>query len=63
MKNIVKLGLVALTILSLAACDPAAKKPAEGPDSASATEKVDSSAKTGIDTAKADTGKKDAIKK
>ena len=58
MKIVVKLSVVALTILSLAACDPAAKKPAEGPDSASTAAKVDSNAKTGIDTGKKDTTKK-----
>jgi len=63
MKNIVKLSVVALTVLSLAACDPATKKPVEGIDSASTTVKVDSSAKTGVDTIKADTVKKDTTKK
>ena len=62
MKNIVKLSVVALTVLSLAACDPA-KKPAEGNDSASTAPKVDSPTKTGIGTIKADTGKKDTTKK
>lgn len=63
MKNIVKLSVTALTVLSLAACDPAAKKPADRPDSASTKVKVDSNAKAGIDTTKADTGKKDISKK
>jgi len=63
MKNIVKLSVVALILLSLAACDPPAKKPAEGNDPASTAPKVDSPAKTGIDTTKADTGKKDTTKK
>lgn len=62
MKNIVKLSAVALTVLSLAACDPS-KKPAEGNGSTPTTVKVDSPAKTGIDTTNADTGKKDTIKK
>jgi hypothetical protein len=62
MKNIVKLSVVALTVLSLAACEPA-KKPAEGNDPASTAAKVDSPAKNGIDTTKADTGKKDTTKK
>ena len=62
MKNIVKLSVVALTVLSFAACDPA-KKPAESNDPASTAPKVDSPAKAGIDTTKADTGKKDTTKK
>jgi hypothetical protein len=62
MKNIVKLSVVALTVLSLASCvfGDKTKKPI---DSASTTVKVDSPAKTGIDTTKADTGKKDTTKK
>ena len=62
MKNIVKLSVVALTVLSLAACDFNGKT-SKGPDSASTTAKVDSPAKTGSDTVKADTLKKDTTKK
>jgi hypothetical protein len=62
MKNIVKLSVVALTVLSLASCEfgDKTKKPI---DSASTTAKVDSNAKTGIDSTKADTLKKDTTKK
>ena len=61
MKNIVKLSVVALTVLSLASCfGDKTKTPI---DSASTTSKVDSPAKTGVDTVKADTGKKDTTKK
>jgi len=62
MKNIVKLSVVALTVLSLASCvfGDKTKQPI---DSASTTAKVDSPAKTGIDSTKADTIKKDTTKK
>ena len=62
MKNIVKLSVVALTILSVASCNFDGKT-SKGPDSASTTAKVDSNAKTGIDSTKADTVKKDTAKK
>ncbi len=63
MKNIVKLSVVALTVLSVASCNFFGDKTSKGPDSASTTAKVDSNAKNGVDTTKADTGKKDTIKK
>jgi len=62
MKNIVKLSVVALTVLSLASCGDGdkAKKPI---DTTSANVKVDSPAKAGIDSNKVDTAKKDTTKK
>lgn len=62
MKNIVKLSVVALTVLSFTACDPA-KKPATGGIDTASTPKVDTSAKPGTDSAKTDTVKKDTTKK
>jgi len=63
MKNIVKLGVIALTVLSFTACyfGDKTKKPI---DSTSTTVKVDSSVKTTtVDSAKNDTTKKDTTKK
>lgn len=62
MKNIAKLSAAVLIVSSLAACDPPKKSPA-GPDSGSTTVKVDTSAKTIIDSNKTDTGEKDPVKK
>jgi|GEM_PF-4070358 len=62
MKNIVKLSVVALTVFSLSACGDG-DKTKHPIDSASTTAKVDSPAKTGTDTIKADTGEKDTLKR
>ncbi len=62
MKNIAKLSVIALTVLSFAACDPTKKPATEGVDSTSATVKVDSN-KTVVDSSKTDTVKKDTVKK
>jgi uncharacterized protein YcfL len=59
MKNILKTSLVALTVLTFAACGT--KKSASGVDST--TVKVDSTTKTTIDSSKKDTVKVDTTKK
>lgn len=60
MKNIIKSGIIALTVLSFAACST--KKAAGNADSTSV--KVDSTVKTTtVDSVKQDTTKKDTTKK
>jgi predicted small lipoprotein YifL len=59
MKNILKTTLVALTVLTFAACGT--KKTGEGVDST--TVKVDSTTKTTVDSTKKDTVKVDTTKK
>lgn len=58
MKNILKTTLVALTVLTFAACGT--KKTGEGVDST--TVKVDSTSKTSVDSTKKDTVKVDTVK-
>ena len=59
MKNILKTTLVAVTVLTFAACG--SKKATSGVDST--TVKVDSTSKTTVDSTKKDTVKVDTTKK
>jgi uncharacterized protein YcfL len=59
MKNIIKTTLVAVTVLTFAACG--SKKSTAGVDST--TVKVDSTSKTTVDSTKKDTVKVDTTKK
>ncbi len=60
MKNIIKTGLVALSVLSFAACS--GRKAAASTDST--TVKIDSTVKTtSVDSVKQDTTKKDSSKR
>jgi len=59
MKNILKTTLVAVTVLTFAACGT--KKAGSGTDST--TVKVDSTTKTTVDSTKKDTVKVDSTKK
>jgi hypothetical protein len=62
MKNTIKAGILAVTLLAFAGCDPA-KKPDSKTDSTTTTVKIDSSVKVSTDTTKIDTVKKDTSKK